>query len=848
MADSPEWVGGNVLRSIIIVIIMATIASADTESNMSSTDAATPVAYFGISLEAGTTPCDDEEMPLVFKERSSALLILKKYRGARFKAFGSREEAVAFSLAPAEKAGESTYVPDCTTTALIGQTSCDYKLPVSQDLVKLRKAVENGDTTFFKETVLSNPRYLVGHADTPTILQEGYRYNALHVACAKRQPALVLLLLKTLQDELFLKLIYPDDSLDVMNQRKTFLVDLYLNMPEKGRCETPLHLACKFGCYEAAEILVAFPECDKNRRNKEGKTPRDIICDRVPAATADFKKRMESLFEERLFVPVLRSDDNTVAPTVGEPFSPSASPKQSPTASPRDTSLSIMAAAGPMSPTEARNIYRQWKTPRQRLIGFKEPLSPIERVRLADIEKGLERIGRGLAKEMKVAWNEYWPFLGCWCNLASPEGLEKLEAHLRCKRSQVVSERTLENFPDASDQLLMSSLISQLCEAFGDLELGPEYKTCESMQDHLEHLRGSKMFRTLEEKEATEAEPGCTILQGGASYKGVHPTARRLENVLFDWAVAHNTGPVSEAELAWQLSEQVLPELAHLERTGGPELWRLHTWLCREVHLLLHDNLTPSERLSLCRALHTRSPPLFLNQGVPTSPSSSDDENDCVSVSDDGCQRYRQRSSRRSMGTLKRHLQCVLHSLRACLESDTADAEPLPCLCFQKTMGSPKKFFPVNCEAQPEEEQEEEDELFFTPPASVCTSSGSSTPAHTPEEGPLFFIEGSCPSKMDLHVLRALEPSLLEPNTLDPLAYPCVHQWMQIVCSIPVETTSTWPSPMVTNLRRSLHTLSLDSPSCSRDGKSGGCHTPKRNILGTQLRPKVLWNGSQGQP
>ncbi|KAL1428825.1 hypothetical protein MTO96_002544 [Rhipicephalus appendiculatus] len=276
-----------------------------------------PVAYFGVALGAGMTPCDDDELPLVFVDRTLALRCVKKYRGARFKGFGSREEAAAFSVQPAVAAVESTDVPDSTTTALVGEKSSNYRAPKSQDLVQLRKAIEAGDATFFKQSVWSNPRYLVGSGDTPTILQEGYRYNALHVACAKRQPALVQLLLDTLQDAHFLELLYPDDSLDVRNRRKVFLLDLYLNTPDKGRCETPLHFACKFGCYEAVELLVALPECDRNRRNKEGQTPREIVCDRLPSASADLKRRMDSLFEERLFVPVLRSEDNSVAPTVG---------------------------------------------------------------------------------------------------------------------------------------------------------------------------------------------------------------------------------------------------------------------------------------------------------------------------------------------------------------------------------------------------------------------------------------------------------------------------------------------------------------------------------------------------
>ncbi|KAH8019116.1 hypothetical protein HPB51_016754 [Rhipicephalus microplus] len=472
----------------------------------------------------------------------------------------------------------------------------------------------------------------------------------------------------------------------------------------------------------------------------------------------------------------------------------------------------------------------------------------MKKVRLADIEKGLERIGRGLAKEMKVPWSEYWSFLDCWCNLASPEGLGKLEAHLRCKRSQVVSERlSQENFPVTSDKLSICCPISKLCEAFGDLKLGREFeKSCGSMQGSQNHFNDVKMPKTLDEKAASASEPGCTLLKRGASYKGVPPIVQCLTGVLFGWAVAHDTGPGAEVELSLQLNEQVLPELAHLERTGGPEQWWLHSWLCREVHILLHDSLNPSERQNLCRALRTQSPPLSSNQAVPASPSSTDDEDDGGSVSDHGSRLYRQPSNRRSTGTLKRHLQCVLRSLCAFLETDSAYAEP--CLCFQGTTGSPESDFLRDSHARPVEEEEDADEVFFTPPISPCSSSGSSPEAHTPDEGPPFFIEGSRPSKLDLDVLRALEPSLLEPNFVNPLTYPCVYQWMQVVRSFPKETTSSWLSPMVTHLRRSLRTLSPESPCSSGDGTPNGWRTPQRKSLSTQERPRVLWSSSPGHP
>lgn len=47
-----------------------------------------------------------------------------------------------------------------------------FKSPRAQDLTaKLRKAVEKGDEGAFFDIVWSNPRYLIGSGDNPTIVQ-----------------------------------------------------------------------------------------------------------------------------------------------------------------------------------------------------------------------------------------------------------------------------------------------------------------------------------------------------------------------------------------------------------------------------------------------------------------------------------------------------------------------------------------------------------------------------------------------------------------------------------------------------------------------------------------------------
>lgn len=60
--------------------------------------------------------------------------------------------------------------------------------------------------------------------------------------------------------------------------------------------------------------------------------------------------------------------------------------------------------------------------------GFKE-----RHIKITDTEKGLELIGRELAKEQNVEWREYWDFLNLFINIASEIGLKKLENYF-CQR------------------------------------------------------------------------------------------------------------------------------------------------------------------------------------------------------------------------------------------------------------------------------------------------------------------------------------------------------------------------------------------------------------------------------
>lgn len=61
-----------------------------------------------------------------------------------------------------------------------------YKNPRTQDLTaKLRKAVEKGEEDTFSDLIWSNPRYLIGSGDNPTIVQVS-QLSASLLSCGHR--------------------------------------------------------------------------------------------------------------------------------------------------------------------------------------------------------------------------------------------------------------------------------------------------------------------------------------------------------------------------------------------------------------------------------------------------------------------------------------------------------------------------------------------------------------------------------------------------------------------------------------------------------------------------------------
>ena len=79
--------------------------------------------------------------------------------------------------------------------------------------MKLRKAIEASPSNlnFMRECVASNPRYLVTATETPNILHQGPRHNALHVAAKwGKEEAARLVIMWVVGGELLSRL-YPEE-------------------------------------------------------------------------------------------------------------------------------------------------------------------------------------------------------------------------------------------------------------------------------------------------------------------------------------------------------------------------------------------------------------------------------------------------------------------------------------------------------------------------------------------------------------------------------------------------------------------------------------------------------------
>ncbi|XP_041631945.1 ankyrin repeat and LEM domain-containing protein 2 homolog isoform X1 [Drosophila kikkawai] len=467
------------------------------------------MSYFAVYIPEPEFPRTDDSnssgntnvnhQSLIFMEKSQALDVLRRHKEARLREFPSREQAQNYiqfgfeSRKEQEKQQEHQQeLPPVTSERSF------FHSPTKQELQEFRKQIEAGNLELVRRIVWENPRYLISSGDTPTSLKEGPRYNAMHICAQLNQPSIAEFLLETIADPAFGELYAdkkggPEMYIDLSKN----LLDLYLNMPDKSRGETPLHFAAKNGHVDVVEVLIGYLQC-KSLLNREGKEPRDIICQRNEQVSRETLKKLELLLGEPYYVPVLRSETNEVPPEVGQPYSPKEPPNLLKKESTRlRVKLTISALAGPMSRDQALKFHRRWKTPPRLGSNSMSPLATLpftlpvkmmhsrsssmqmsprklfsldseelpstlntedyllqdltqelsmytlndnfreRHIKNSNIGKGLEVVGRQLAREEQLEWREYWEFLDAFVDISSSKGLAQLESYLKSKMAQL---------------------------------------------------------------------------------------------------------------------------------------------------------------------------------------------------------------------------------------------------------------------------------------------------------------------------------------------------------------------------------------------------------------------------
>uniref|UniRef100_A0A8B9HBJ0 Golgin A3 n=1 Tax=Astyanax mexicanus TaxID=7994 RepID=A0A8B9HBJ0_ASTMX len=433
----------------------ATSTQLDTQTP-SKTLHISPTFYYGV-CPLWEDVLARNERAHVYMDKKEALQAVKLMKGARFKAFSNREDAEKFAKGicdyyPSPSKGALCVSPvkaglgfskaegSVETDGINREKANSFKSPRTQDLTaKLRRAVEKGDEVAFGELVWSNPRYLIGSGDNPTVVQEGCRYNVMHVAAKENQGGVAQLLLDTLENPEFMRLMYPDDLESMLTKRIQYITDLYLNTPDKASFETPLHFACKFGSAAVVNVLCSHPDIDKNCKNKYDQRPADVVCERMKdkSKVQDVKQKINEYLEDRFYVPLLRAADNSSQPVIGAPWSPEPLENRSPRLprSPMDPVMAVRAFAGPLSPSKADEFRKVWKTPPRERAGH------FHNILKSDPDRGAERVGRDLARELGHPWAEYWDFLDSFVDLASAEGLRRLEEYLSKKEFSVCGHK-----------------------------------------------------------------------------------------------------------------------------------------------------------------------------------------------------------------------------------------------------------------------------------------------------------------------------------------------------------------------------------------------------------------------
>lgn len=733
--------------------------------------------HYGVYVPADSRA--DKKEYHVYTDRSEALRFLKQHKRARFKAFSSEVDAIYFTKFGCTMPSEPNKIASqkCSQSVPSHQEKSLFKAPKAQELVKFRKAIEISDLELVNKYVKENPRYLISSGDTPSILHEGTRYNALHVAARCNAAEIADYILDIIfTSELTNRSYGTQEQGYETDHRAKVLLDLYLNTPDKSASETPLHFASKAGSLAVVKVLLSYPECNREVRNKFGLTPLDLVCSRAANCLMQNKKAIIALLKERYYVPVLRCPDVTVQPVIGKPITLSdyqgSNNTEENILSPR---MQVHALAGPMSEEKAQTFRKHWRTPPR---GSNDN-QRISRPSLFDSDKGLERIGRTLATEYRVQWTEYWEFLDAFVNLDSIEGLQMLESYLRSKVENMMALTdkdftTIETLEE--NQNLLNNSCSEESLAAKQEVLSPMSELC---------VQFSKL--STHDVSSSSQEPlGVAFM---CFQKFLEMIAKRITNAL-----------IKNSQITHEINKLQLfiSSCSRDEQFDMIDLSKAHSHLSE----LVEKNLRTLHDVSTLKSIITSS--LDMNEYNDDKPDLKR-ATTCVLSLILGRISLPLKNKNKTINVNSSWLQCIScdckfkrdkRAIKAgCKRKIFDDLDGYPKSCKDKETDSERKYNKHNaedCGQDGTDGDTESDDEFF-PACSSVSSTESSDDEFTdlPNHCYDVFLAGNSPTKLDAAVLQAIESVNVTYHQ-----YPFTYYWMKS-CAERSQLLSkeSWPTP-----------------------------------------------------
>ncbi|KAH1021064.1 hypothetical protein HUJ04_010625 [Dendroctonus ponderosae] len=784
-------------------------------TSISESNSKLPTIYFGVYIPNE----QNDGSTNVFEDKESALKLAKKHKKSRFKSFQFYHKAVDFSTKGYEGPTSNSLADKCDSekkdvASPVGEKSSPFRTPRPQELTDFRANIEKGHAYTVRTMIDYNPRYLVSSGDTPSILQEGARLNALHVSAKAKNAEITEYILSTINNPEFIKRLYGDENQDNADSRCKMLLDLYLNTPNKGFNDTPLHIASKWGADTVVEVLLSYPECDKFKKNRHNKLAQDVICERADAKTpVSVKKKIQELLSDNYYVPILRTEDNTYPPLIGEPFSPTT-----PTIfnnDPLSPRLEIHAYAGPMDLNEANVFRKKWRTP-PRSLNFNSPNSGrksvahnLNNLRLKDPQKGLERVGKNLADDFNVSWKEYWGFLDCFVDISSEEGLDRLETYLKSKEQTLQVE---ELSPILSQADSAVSPITNLCEAFSACKIddsNSDFCELERPVDCRPLIYVDKACQVFANRIVTS---DLTILR--CSEREYANTLKSLETDIKLLELLINSY-MTEDRFAFSVNFQKMhSRLAHLIACKALKNYNdCKLLVITKLEIVLDslgkrsDYFSSDDESTISKNISPK-PTMYRHQVICVltriksilefSPALIEGQDDLLTMTTwkpfEMCNCvFHTRKPKRNI--LSRNGS---HKLRK-LDLQSVSKK----LCFGEELETDGNLVGANGDLglninSDESSKSDSDDEFYTPPMSPSKIRSSETSdseeQFTDAELPQMemFLEGSFPTKTDYMVFEALRYANCE---IDRMKYPTVYKWRHSISLYRESEREAWPSP-----------------------------------------------------